>query len=132
MDLEFRPEEEQFRKKLRQWLEENVPLSGLRGADPNATRDKAAIEKARAWQRRLYDGGYVALAWPREYGGQELDPVRQSIVNEEMVRARAPGLVGGMGISMLGPTLISWGSDEQKRRYLPKILTAEEIWCQGY
>ena len=132
MDLNFSPEEDQFRRTLRQWLEENVPLSGLRGADPNATRDKSAIEKSKAWQRRLYDAGYVALAWPREYGGQELDPVRGSIVNEEMVRARAPGLIGAMGISMLGPTLISWGSDEQKRRYLPKILTAEEIWCQGY
>jgi alkylation response protein AidB-like acyl-CoA dehydrogenase len=132
MDLEFTPDEEQFRHQLRRWLEENVPLSGLRGADPNATRDRSAIDKARAWQRRLYDAGYVALAWPREFGGQELDAVRQSIVNEEMVRARAPGLVGGMGISMLGPTLISWGSAEQKRRYLPKILTAEEIWCQGY
>ena len=104
----------------------------MRGADPNAPHDAAAIEKARAWQRRLYDASYVALAWPRQYGGQEFDPVRQSIVNEEMVRARAPGLVGAMGVSMLGPTLISWGSDEQKRRYLPKILTADEIWCQGY
>ena len=132
MDLEFTPQEEEFRQTLRRWLEENVPLSGLRGADPNATRDKSAIEKARAWQRRLYDAGYVALAWPKEYGGQELDPVRQSIVNEEMVRARAPGLVGGMGLSMIGPTLISWGSGEQKGRYLPKILTADEIWCQGY
>src|SRR5260370_30249239 len=103
MDLEFRPEEEQFRKKLRQWLEENVPLSGLRGADPNATRDKAAIEKARAWQRRLYDGGYVALAWPKKDGGQELDPARQSILNQEMVRPRAPARGRGGGISLPGP-----------------------------
>lgn len=132
MDLNFTPEEEQFRHTVRSWLEENIPLSGLRGADPNATRDSTAIEKAKAWQRRMYEAGYVALAWPKEYGGQELDPVRQSIVNEEMVRARAPGLVGAMGISMLGATLISWGNDEQKRRYLPKILNAEEIWCQGY
>jgi alkylation response protein AidB-like acyl-CoA dehydrogenase len=93
MDLNFSPEEGQFRRTLRQWLEENVPLSGLRGADPNATRDKSAIEKSKAWQRRLYDAGYVALAWPREYGGQELDPVCGSIVNEEMVRARAPALL---------------------------------------
>ena len=80
MDLEFTPDEKQFRHRLRQWLEENVPLSGLRGADPNATRDRSTIDKSRAWQRRLYDAGYVALAWPREFGGQELDPVRQSIV----------------------------------------------------
>src|SRR5690242_15059075 len=112
MNLEFTPDEEQFRHRLRRWLQENIPLSGLRGVDHNATPDRAVIEKSRAWQRSLYEAGYVALSWPREYGGQEMDPVRQAIVNEEMVRARAPGLVGGMGVSMLGPTLISWGSDE--------------------
>ncbi len=132
MDLGFTPEEEEFRREVRSWLNENVALSGLKGADPNLTRDKSAIEKGKAWQRRLYEAGYVALGWPREYGGQELDPVRQSIVNEEMVRAHAPGLIGASGIGMLGPTLISWGTEEQKRRYLPKILNAAEIWCQGY
>ena len=94
--------------------------------------DKEWLGRAKAWQRKLYEGGFVALAWPKEYGGQALDPVRQSIVNDELVRAKAPYLVGGSGLGMLGPTLISWGTEEQKKRYLPKILTAEEIWCQGY
>jgi len=79
----------------------------------------------------MHEAGYLALSWPKEYGGQAMDPVRQAIVNEEMVRTRAPGPIGG-GISLLGPTLITWGNEEQKRRYLPKILSAEEIWCQGY
>ena len=131
MDLQFTSEEEAFRLKVRSWFAENLPSSGL-SADSDGRDDKAWIAKAKVWQRRLYEAGYVALAWPREYGGQALDPVRQSIVNDEMVRAKAPFLVGQLGLSMLGPTLISWGSEEQKQRYLPKILSAEEIWCQGY
>ena len=72
------------------------------------------------------------MGWPTEYGGQGADVMRQTIVNEEMVRARAPGLIGMMGIQMVGPTLIAHGTEEQRRRYLPKILTADDIWCQGY
>jgi len=74
----------------------------------------------------------VAMSWPKEYGGQGADVMRQTIVNEEVILARAPGLVGASGLTMLGPTLIQCGTEEQRRRYLPKILTAEEIWCQGY
>jgi alkylation response protein AidB-like acyl-CoA dehydrogenase len=131
MDLQFTPEEEAFRQKVRSWLAENIASSGLT-ADREGRDDKTWLERAKAWQRRLYEAGYVALAWPKEYGGQAMDPVRQSIVNDELVRAKAPYLVGGSGLGMLGPTLISWGSEEQRQRYLPKILTAEEIWCQGY
>ena len=89
MDLQFTPEEEAFRLKVRSWLEENMPTSGL--SDTREGRDdKTWLARAKAWQRRLYEAGYVALAWPKEYGGQAMDPVRQSIVNDEMVRARAP------------------------------------------
>lgn len=132
MDLNFTPEEEAFRRQVRAWLDDNVASSGLRGIDRAADRDRGAVEKLKAWQRRVHQAGYLALSWPKEYGGQALDPVRQSIANEEMVRARAPALIGAMGIGMVGPTLITWGDDEQKTRYLPKILAAEEIWCQGY
>jgi alkylation response protein AidB-like acyl-CoA dehydrogenase len=132
MDLNFTSEEEEFRRTVRGWLDENIPKSGLKGFDRTADRDKSTLQKHKEWQRRLHDAGYLALSWPREYGGQAMDPVRQSILNEEMVRARAPALIGAMGISMVGATLITWGNDEQKARYLPKILAAEEIWCQGY
>ena len=131
MELNFTHDEEQFRQKVRNFLEENVPKSGLSAAR-EMPEDNERLAKAKAWQHKLYDAGYVALSWPKEYGGQALDPVKQSIVNDEMVRARAPYLLGGSGLGMLGPTLISWGNEEQKRRFLPKILTAEEIWCQGY
>jgi len=131
MDLNFTPEEEQFRLKVRRFLEENLRKAEVaEGLDGEP--DKFWLERSKKWQRKLYEAGYVALAWPKEYGGQAMDPVRQSIVNEELVRAKAPYLLNRMGIDMLGPTLITWGTEEQKRRYLPKILTAEEIWCAGY
>ncbi|MGC1676606.1 MAG: acyl-CoA dehydrogenase family protein [Candidatus Binataceae bacterium] len=131
MDLNFNHEEDQFRLKVRRFLDENLPKSGL-GGGREGREDKAWLDKSKAWQRKLHEAGYVALAWPKEYGGQAMDPIRQSIVNDEMVRANAPYLPGGSGLGMLGPTLISWGTEEQKKRYLPKILTGEEIWCQGY
>ncbi len=133
MDLTFSPEQEALRSRLRAWLAENVARSGLKGPRPRSVDlDSETIARYKRWQQRLYEAGYVALSWPKEYGGQALDPVSQAIVNEEMVCAQAPALIGAMGLEMLGPTLITWGSEAQKRRYLPKILTAEEIWCQGY
>ncbi|HVN64787.1 MAG TPA: acyl-CoA dehydrogenase family protein [Candidatus Binataceae bacterium] len=131
MDLNFTAEEEAFRAKVRAWMTENVPKSGVAEAR-GSEGEKEWAKRARAWQRHLHEAGYVALSWPKEFGGQAMDPVRQTIVSEEMARAQAPQLLGGLGIAMLGPTLITWGSEEQKNRYLKKILTAEEIWCQGY
>ncbi len=131
MELSYSKEDEAFRKEIRNWLKHNLPkkdktISDLMPHDPER------VKRAKEWQRQLYDAGYVAMGWPKEYGGQDADVMRQTIVNEEMVLARAPGLVGASGLGMLGPTLIQLGTEEQKRRYLPKILTAEEIWCQGY
>jgi alkylation response protein AidB-like acyl-CoA dehydrogenase len=129
MDLNFTPEEEEFRRKVRDWMANNRPVAmHQRGV----VDGKTWVQRAKDWQRRLYEGGYLALAWPKEYGGQALDPMRQAIVSEEMMRANHPGVIGSNSISMLGPTLITWGTEEHKRRHLPKILTAEEIWCQGY
>lgn len=131
MELAYSKEDEAFRKEVRSWLKQNLPkkdkvVSDLMPHDPER------VKRAKEWQRKLYDAGYVAMSWPKEYGGQAADIMRQTIVNEEMVLARAPGLIGASGLGMLGPTLIQLGTDEQKQRYLPKILTAEEIWCQGY
>ncbi|GIW39957.1 MAG: acyl-CoA dehydrogenase [Candidatus Binatia bacterium] len=131
MDLRDSPEERALRKKVRAWLRRNVPRE-LRDGPGAEYGDPARIEAAKRWQRKLYEAGYVAMGWPREYGGQGADLRTQTIVNEELVRARAPSLIGMMGIQMVGPTLIQWGTEEQKRRFLPPILTAEEIWCQGY
>ena len=131
MDLSYTAEERAYQQKVRAWLAKNVPRR-QRDERPMEWGDARRIAQAKAWQRKVHDAGYLALGWPREYGGQGLDVMRQTIVNEEMVRAHAPGLIGMMGIQMVGPTLIHFGSEEQRKRYLPKILTAEEIWCQGY
>jgi alkylation response protein AidB-like acyl-CoA dehydrogenase len=131
MDLTHTPEEEAFRRRVRGWLEKNVPRRA-RDERPMEHGDPKRIAQAKAWQRKVYEAGFLALGWPREYGGQGMDLMHQTIVNEEMVRARAPMLIGMMGVQMVGPTLIAHGTEEQRRRHLPRILTADEIWCQGY
>jgi alkylation response protein AidB-like acyl-CoA dehydrogenase len=131
MDLSYSPEELAFQRAVRSWLKKNVPKR-QRDERPMEWGDARRIAQAKAWQRKVHDAGYLALGWPKEYGGQGLDVMRQTIVNNEMVLARAPGLIGTMGIQMVGPTLIHFGTDEQRRRYLPRVLTADEVWCQGY
>ena len=115
MDLTYTPEELAFQREVRAWLKRNVPKR-QRDDRPIEFGDPRRIAEAKAWQRKVYEAGYLALAWPREYGGQGADIMRQTIVNEEMVRARAPGLIGLLGISMVGPTLIQHGSEEQDRK----------------
>jgi len=131
MELAYSKTDEAFRKEVRSWLKKNLPKKD-KAVSELMPHDPARVRLAKEWQRKLYDAGYVAMSWPKEYGGQNADAMRQTIVNEELVLARAPGLVGASGLLMLGPTLIQYGTEEQRRRYLPKILTAEEIWCQGY
>jgi alkylation response protein AidB-like acyl-CoA dehydrogenase len=131
MELAYSKTDEAFRKEVRSWLKKNLPKKD-KAVSELMPHDPERVRLAKEWQRKLYDAGYVAMSWPKEYGGQNADAMRQTIVNEELVLARAPGLVGASGLLMLGPTLIQYGTEEQRRRYLPKILTAEEIWCQGY
>ena len=85
----------------------------------------------RGWQERLHDAGWLKLAWPREAGGRAATPVMQVIYQEELERVKAPPTVNFQGIARVGPTLMQWGTPEQKQRYIPKIPPAEEIWCQG-
>ncbi len=131
MDLSFNAEHEAFRRKVRAWLKANVPKRDKDGPLVEVG-DPERIARLKDWQCKLYDAGYVAMGWPKEYGGQGADIVQQTIVNEELILARAPALIGMLGVQMVGPTLIQHGTEEQKRQYLPKILSADEIWCQGY
>jgi alkylation response protein AidB-like acyl-CoA dehydrogenase len=138
MDLSFSDHEEAFGREVRQWLKRNVPKRH-RKAEPAEFGDPKRIAELRAWQRRLYDAGYLAMGWPKQYGGHAdpgTDPretlMRQTIVSEELLKARAPSVIGAMGIQMVGPTLMQYGTEAQKRDFLPKILDAEHIWCQGY
>ena len=121
MDLNYSPEDRAFRDKTRKWLEANVP-----------TDDLKTLADRKAWHRKLYDGGYIGLLWPREYGGGGGTPMQQAIVQDEMARIGAPPAANGLGVGFIGPTIIVHGTEAQKQRYLKKILTAEEIWCQLY
>ena len=131
MDLTYTPAQERLRRDLRRWLDRHLPRAA-RSARSVEYGDAERLPAARAWQRRLYQAGYVAMGWAREYGGRGADLMDEIIVEDELVRARAPGLLGLLGVEMVGPTLIQWGTEAQKRRFLPPILTADEIWCQGY
>ncbi len=125
MDLTLSPAEEAFRDELRRWLQEHHP-----GREP--VGDEASFEFRRRWQGELHEAGWAGVAWPKEYGGRGATLVEQAIFNEETVRARTPQAVNVLGLAMGGPTVIVHGTEEQKRRYLPPILSAEEIWCQGF
>jgi alkylation response protein AidB-like acyl-CoA dehydrogenase len=125
MDLTLSPSEQEFRDELRSWLEANHP-----GEDPPG--DDAAFEHRRDWQRKLYEAGFAGLAWPTEYGGRGATMVEQAIFGEEIARAKAPSPINILGLVMGGPVVIHHGSEEQKERWLRPILTADEIWCQGF
>ena len=129
MELRDTPEEAAFRAELRSWLEENLP-EGLQGHRGGATRFDGP--EMRAWSRALCDAGYIGLTWPEEYGGGGAPYTHQAIFLEELARAEAPPHIGVIGIGMAGPTIIAHGTDEQKARYLAPLLSAEEIWCQGF
>jgi alkylation response protein AidB-like acyl-CoA dehydrogenase len=121
MDLNYAPEDRAFRDKTRAWLEANVPQ-----------RDLTTLDERKAWHRRLYEAGYVGMLWPKEYGGWGATPMQQAIVQDEMAKMSAPPAINGLGVGFIGPTIIVHGTPKQKERYLKKILTAEEIWCQLY
>ncbi len=125
MDLTLSPQEEEFRDELRGWLEENHPGPGPEG-------DEAGFVFRRDWQRKLNDRGWAGLSWPEQYGGAGATLVEQAIFYEEMARSGAPQMANVLGLAMGGPTVIAHGDEAQKDRYLLPILSADEIWCQGF
>jgi alkylation response protein AidB-like acyl-CoA dehydrogenase len=124
VDLSFTPEEDAFALEVRQWLADN-----LESPAPFSSIDDE-IAWGREWQARLAADRWVGIHWPRAYGGREASPVEVAIFNMEYARARAPQPVNRVGINLAGPTLLAHGTDEQKRRWIPAILDAREIWCQ--
>lgn len=129
MDLNLTPDERQFRDELRAWLTDNVPREWEDRRDEPLER---RFEFLKTWQRRLYENGWAGISWAKEYGGRGASLMQQVIFWEEMARAQAPPLANVLGLGLIGPTIIAFGTEEQKKRYLPKILSAEEIWCQGF
>ena len=138
MDFKFSAEDERFRQEFRTWLRDNAPKRTAKDSDGSEDGLGAMNETAedygrrRAWHKKMFDAGWIGISWPKEYGGRGATLTQQIIYNEELSKVWTPGTVNGLGIMLVGPTLIQWGSDEQKKRYVPKILSGEEIWCHGY
>ena len=134
MDFEYSPEHESFRKELCDWLATHLPsdLCLDDAADDRVASDRETFERRRAWQKTMHAAGWVGISWPKEYGGRGAGLIERVIWEEEYAAARAPVLPGNMGLNLVGPTIIHWGTEEQKRRHLPAILNADEIWCQGF
>jgi alkylation response protein AidB-like acyl-CoA dehydrogenase len=132
VDLAFRPEHERFRDELRKWLAARIkrPWSH-ESADPSLDAD-ARVAIRRKFQRALHDAGYLGMDWPEEWGGRGATVVEKAIFQEEMQRADAPPIANSLGLALLGPALIHHGTEEQRRRFIPKMLSAEELWCQGF
>jgi alkylation response protein AidB-like acyl-CoA dehydrogenase len=126
MDLTFSDEEIAFRDELREWLEQNDP-----GEEPRGDEDRV-FEFRKAWQRSLFEGGWGAVHWPREYGGRDASLMQSAIFFEELGAAGAPLPANVLGLLLAGPTIMAWGTEAQKERYLAPILSADEVWCQGF
>ncbi len=130
MDLDDTPEQAAHRVKVRAWLQEHkAEAPVLQGPDALTDEDEI-IAARRAWQGKLAEAGLAGVTWPKEYGGQGLGPIEQVICNQEIARAKVPGILDAIGVGMLGPTLIAHGSEEQKGRYLGAMLHGDEVWCQ--
>jgi alkylation response protein AidB-like acyl-CoA dehydrogenase len=127
LDLSLSPEQQRFRDEIRAWLAANVPAEPL-----GATSSPEGFAAHRAWEKRLYEAGYAAISWPRAYGGRDADMLSTAIFQEEYARAGAPERINVLGLGLAGPTLMVYGTDEQKARWLPGILSADDIWCQGF
>ena len=128
MDLSFTPEQQNFREEVRKWIPRAMPADMRRKAEAGASFHQ---DETMQWHRILYEKGWIAPHGPKEVGGTGWDVGRRFIFQEEIVRANAPEL-SPFGLSMVGPLLIQFGNAEQKARFLPKILSGDEVWCQGY
>jgi len=130
VDLDDTQEQAAYRAQVRSWLDEHKSEAPVLDG-PGALQDESEIIAARrAWQGKLAEGGLAGVTWPKDFGGQGLGPIEQVICNQEIAKAKAPGILDAIGVGMLGPTIIAHGTDEQKTRYLGAMLHGDEVWCQ--
>jgi alkylation response protein AidB-like acyl-CoA dehydrogenase len=133
MDFTESPEITAYRRRVRRWLRENLPEGWGRGGYDGPRTAAERVTFAKQWQRRLHEGGWAGISWPVEYGGTGASITEQMIYGEEYARAWGPDLIMlGVGLALTGPVLMHCGTPWQKERFISKILTAEEIWCQGF
>jgi alkylation response protein AidB-like acyl-CoA dehydrogenase len=130
MDLTYPAEAEAFRTEIRAWLEENLPVGWFDDGFEMAPEDRAAFNED--WAARLYAGGWICATWPREYGGKGLSLMQGVVLAEEFARAKAPLRADFFGDTLVGPTILQWGSEEQKKEFLPQIMQGTVRWCQGF
>ncbi len=131
MDFQLSPEDAAFQEEVRSWLASKRDLiAHTREVDWEEGGE--AFERYRAWERELFEAGLGAVHWPMEYGGRGATLMQQALFTDEYVRAQAPDRINRLGLGLLGPTLMVFGSDEQKAEHLPRILRCDEIWCQGF
>jgi alkylation response protein AidB-like acyl-CoA dehydrogenase len=132
MNFDYPPEAEAFRSEFRAWLDANLDTDLDASSGLSAWESPEALERLRAWNRKLADAGYAAIAWPAEYGGRGAGLMEQVVYAEELHRAGGPRTLNPIGISNIAPAIIQHGTEEQKRRFLPPMLRGDEIWCQGF
>jgi len=132
MDLRFTEEQLKFRDELRAWLDANLPRTYTEEVRDPANDADALVELRRRWQKKLHEAGYLGMGWPPEWGGRGATAVEDGILQAELYYRDAPLVPNFLGISLLGPALIHHGSEEQRRRFIPPMLSCDEIWCQGF
>jgi alkylation response protein AidB-like acyl-CoA dehydrogenase len=132
MDFSYSPEDEAFRREFRAWLENNAPRNPTVPLDGISEEGDDDWARKIGWYRKLGAAGWTCVDWPAEFGGRGLSVLETIIYHEELQRFNAPLPFIGSGPGLVGPTLMQWGTEEQKRRFVPKIVTGEEVWCQGY
>jgi alkylation response protein AidB-like acyl-CoA dehydrogenase len=130
MDLSYPADAEAFRAEIRSWLEANLPAGWFDDGFEMTSQDRAQFNAA--WPSKLYEGGWICATWPTEYGGKGLTTMQGVVLAEEFARARAPMRADFFGDTLVGPTLLQWGTEEQKQRFLPDILKGRVRWCQGF
>ncbi|MHB8334126.1 MAG: acyl-CoA dehydrogenase family protein [Acidimicrobiales bacterium] len=130
MDLTYPPEAETFRAQIRDWLEANLPEHWFEPGFSLSSAERAAFNER--WTEKLFDGGWICAGWPTEYGGKGLSLLEQVVLNEEFAKAGAPMRADFFGDTLVGPTILQWGTEEQKREFIPGILRGSIAWCQGF
>ena len=135
MELSYAPEDEAFRTEIRSWLEANLPAGWYDAAVAGEAVDIGADERKEfnaGWPAKLFEGGWICATWPSEYGGKGLTTMQGVVLAEEFARAKAPLRADFFGDTLVGPTLLQWGTEEQKKEFLPRILNGTMRWCQGF
>ena len=130
LELDLGPTAAKFREELREWLGANRPkeLIGM----PSDMAQRTDLPAVKAWAETLTEAGYMCVSWPKEYGGAGLTGVEVAVLNEEFARAEVPRITRGMGEWLVGPSIIVWGSEEQKKHFLPRIIDGTDRYCQGF